>query len=161
MNRNRVIPLSALAACGLAFSLPSAALAQSTPTDHATFDSTNPANLESGVFCRGANPNTILPRPWKLYVAMSNINATTETFYIRSRGGGFVQYRVPPLSSLSLVYAGGNNNSSRQFRVDADGATGLSGYVSAESLASNTNVFCTSCDNDDAGPAFCDARIPN
>ena len=166
MNRNRVVTLSALAACALAVALPSMALAQ-TPTDHATFDSTNPANVEPSVLCRSFGGNTLNPRPWKMYVAMSNIGATVQTFWIRNSGGGFVQYRVPALSSLSLEYAGGNSNSSKQFRVDATGATTLSGYISAEALNSHpsvtniSNVFCTSCDNDDAGPAFCDARIAN
>jgi hypothetical protein len=128
-----------------------------SPTDHGTFDSTNPANLEPGVWCRTFGGGGTLPSPWKLYVAMSNIGATVQTFWIRNHGGGFVQYRVPALSSLSLEYAAGNNNGSRAFRVDATGAT----TVSAESLASSKSVFCTSCDNDDAGPAYCDARIPN
>ena len=166
MTRNRVITLPALAACALAFSLPSMALAAS-PTDHGTFDSTNPANTEPGVYCRSFGNDGTNPRPWKLYVAMSNIGATVQTFWIRDNGGGFVQYRVPALSSLSLEYAGGNNTGSRAFRVDATGATTLSGYVSAEALNSHpgitkvSNVFCTSCDNDDAGPAFCDGKIAN
>ena len=162
MNRNRVITLSALVACGLTVSPPSMALAAS-PTDHATFDSTNPANLEPGVFC-AAFLGVTNPKPWKLYVAISNIGATVQTFWIRDNGGGggFVQYRVPALSSLSLEYAAGNNTGSRAFRVDATGATTLSGYISAESLNnSTTNVFCKSCDNDDGGPAYCDGKIAN
>jgi hypothetical protein len=76
---------------------------------------------------------------------MSNIGEAVQTFWIRDTGGGFVQYRVPALSSLSLEYAAGNNSGSRAFGVDAAAATTLSGYVSAESLNnSTTNVFCTS-----------------
>ena len=143
--------------------------ASATPvvnTDHATFDSTNPANVESGTFCQVNNANALntVPRGWKLNVSATNTGATMQEFRVRDNGGGFVRYQVPPNSSLGFTMAAGNNKSSGAFRTDATGATTLSGYVSAELVAgtpSGSSVFCTSCDEDDSGHAFCDARIPN
>lgn len=135
-------------------------------TDHATFDSTNPANLESGTYCEVSQKNKLnaTPQGWRMNVTISNIGGAVQTVRIRDFGDGFVQYPIPANSSVNLTYAGGNNVSSGAFRVDATGATTLSGYVSAEAIRYGNQthtVFCTSCDTDDSGAAFCDARIPN
>jgi len=130
-------------------------------TDHATFDASNPANTAPGAICFARRPpgeTTAAERPWKFYASVANRTAAVKTFQVKNKGGGVVFYDVPANSSMQIEYAAGNNTSSRAFRLDTDANSGLAGYVSAEGLR-NTPVFCTSCDNDDSGDAFCDNII--
>src|SRR5688500_1094876 len=135
----------------------STAQSERTKTDHATYDASNPANLEPGVLCRVLGGSE--ERAWKFYASVANRTGAVKMFQVKDQGGGVVFYDVPANSTVQIQYAAGNNASSRAFRLHTAQSSGLAGYVSAEGLGAR-RVLCISCDNDADGPAACSARIP-
>jgi hypothetical protein len=141
--------------------LPANAQTAEQTTDHATFDASNPGNLEPGALCKVLAPGNPPSQPWKFYANVSNNSNAVQNFQIFDRGGsgGFVRYFIAPNSTVFVTYPAGNTRSTTAFRLFAAQNSQLSGYVAAEGLK-GALVSCIGCDNDDNGVAACDALIP-
>jgi hypothetical protein len=131
------------------FGLSTVASAKGQKSDFALFDG---ASTPTGAVCGAIPGKSAKIKEFTYYVATGNFGGSPAEFKVIYPDGDFVRYLVPAGESFSLSQAAGSGEFDSAIRVEA--AAGLAGSASA----SGKNVFCISCDGDDAA---CDLIVEN
>lgn len=125
-------------------------------SNFALFDGTNPINVtngKTGVVCGVSNrrQTALVAKSFTYHVAVTNDGSGPLECKVIYTDGDFIRTKIPLGSSLSFSQAAGSNAFDAAVRLDCD--ANVSGAVSVQGPK---NVFCVSCDANDA---FCDQII--